>query len=221
MVAFPLVGAIVGLLLVLADAGLRILLPAAPAAALLLVFWVLLTGGLHLDGFVDCCDGLWVAKTPAERLEILRDIHVGAYGVVGAALLLLIKFAAVWTLPAPLRWPLLLLAPVVGRWAMVYATQRYPYARRGPGLGLWFKEALRPAHLAAATLVALALVIASHVWLGPAALAFAWLVTVLLAAWVRPRLGGLTGDVYGMICEVVEPAVLLAGIAAARLTGLT
>jgi len=216
MVAFPLVGAILGVLLVLADAALRLLLPALPACALLLALWVALTGGLHLDGFIDCCDALWAAKPPAERLEILRDVHVGAYGVAGGALLLIVKFSALTALPAAWRWPLLLLAPLAARWAMVYATARYPYARRGPGLGLWFKEALRPAHLLGATLVAGILAMAVNIWLGPAMLLLAWLLTLALAAWTHSRLGGLTGDVYGMICEVIEPAILLAGVILAQ-----
>jgi len=210
MVAFPLVGALFGVLLVLSDALLRMLLPAVPASALLLVIWVLLSGGLHLDGFVDCCDGLWAAKSPAERLDILRDTHVGAYGVLGATLLMLVKFAALVGLPDAVRWPALVIAPIAARWTMVYATARYPYARRGPGLGLWFKEHLRTTHLIVATIIALILVAAGHLWLGPAALMFAWIMTLLLARWSISRLGGLTGDVYGMICEVIEPAVLLA-----------
>jgi adenosylcobinamide-GDP ribazoletransferase len=202
MVAFPLVGAIFGLILLAADALLRLVWPPLPANALLLLIWVILSGGLHLDGFIDCCDGLWVAKSPAERLGILRDTHVGAYGALGIALLLLVKFAALTGLPADLRGPALVIAPTVSRWAMVYAAQRYPYARQGPGLGLWFKEHLSVIHLVSATGVALALALAGHRWLGPAML--------LLAGWTRSRIGGLTGDAYGMIGEVIESLVLLA-----------
>ena len=209
MILFPLVGAIFGLILVAADWAFRLLLPALPANALLLLVWVVLSGGLHLDGFIDCCDGLWVAKSPAERLEILRDTHVGAYGVIGTVLLLLVKFAALAGLPQATRWPALIVAPVLARWAMVYATQRYSYARKGPGLGLWFKENLRVPHLAAATVIALALALAGHLWLGPAMLLLTWLATMLIARWTQSRIGGLTGDAYGMICEVIEPFILL------------
>ena len=219
MLAFPLVGALFGLILLAADIALQWLLPALPANALLLLLWVLLSGGLHLDGFIDCCDGLWVAKSPADRLEILRDTHIGAYGAIGVGVLLLVKFAALAGLPLGVRGPALIIAPVVARWAMVYATQRYSYARRGPGLGLWFKEHLRSAHLVAATGVALALVLAGHLWLGPALLLLAWLATLLLARWAQGRLGGLTGDLYGMICEVIEPLVLLAATAIYPLIG--
>ena len=217
MIAFPLVGALFGLILFAADILLQWLLPPLPANALLLGIWVLLSGGLHLDGFIDCCDGLWVAKSPAERLDILRDTHVGAYGALGVSLLFLVKFAALAGLPISVRGPALIIAPIVARWAMVYATQRYPYARQGPGLGLWFKEHLRVTHVVVAAGIALALVAAGHLWLGPAMLLLAWIVTLLLARWTQSRIGGLTGDAYGMICEIIEPCTLLAVTALAPL----
>lgn len=221
MMAFPLVGAVLGLLLVGVDGVSHILWPAGPAAVLVLAAWVLLSGGLHLDGFIDCCDALWSAKPPAERLQILRDVHVGAYGVVGAVLLLLWKWAMLAGLEGPLRWRVLVIAPAAARWGMVYAAWRYPYARPEPGLGAWFKSELRGRHVRMAALAGTAISLAAGGWLGLALFALAWLATILLSRWSASRLGGLTGDVYGMICEIVE-AVLLAGalLAQFRFAGL-
>ncbi len=96
---YPVVGLVLGAILVGLDWGLRWLFPGGVAAALLLLAWVTLTGALHLDGFIDCCDGL-LAPVPRERrLEILRDVHAGAFGIVGVALLLLTKYAALVALP--------------------------------------------------------------------------------------------------------------------------
>lgn len=210
MMAFPLVGAILGLLLVAVDGVSHMLWPALPAAVPVLVAWVLLSGGLHLDGFIDCCDALWSAKAPADRLQILRDVHVGAYGAAGAVLLLLWKWAMLAGLEWPLRWRVLVMAPVVARWAMVYAAWRFPYARPEPGLGAWFKEALRGRHVLIGAVAGGAICFAAGGVFGLALFALAWLTTIILSRWTVARLGGLTGDVYGMICEVVE-AVLLAG----------
>lgn len=221
MMAFPLVGAVLGLLLVGVDGVSRILWPAGPAAVIVLTAWVLLTGGLHLDGFIDCCDALWSAKAPAERLQILRDVHVGAYGAAGAVLLLLWKWSMLAGLEWPLRWRVLVMVPAAARWGMVYAAWRYPYARPEPGLGAWFQRELRGRHVLVAAIAGTAICLAAGGWFGLGMFALAWLTTVILSRWSVSRLGGLTGDVYGMICEVVE-VVLLAGalLAQSRFAGL-
>ena len=61
------------------------------AAALVLVVWAALTGALHLDGWADCCDALFVPVDRARSLEIMKDPRVGGFGVVGLMLLLLVK----------------------------------------------------------------------------------------------------------------------------------
>jgi cobalamin synthase len=79
---FPLVGLVLGLVLAGADWLLALALPQGVAATLLLVVWVGLTGMLHLDGFMDACDGLLPPRDPDRRLEIMKDSRVGAFGVV-------------------------------------------------------------------------------------------------------------------------------------------
>jgi len=216
--AFPLVGMLIGLMLVGGWWLLRWLFPPLLADALLLAFWIAITGGLHLDGFVDCCDGLLAARPPEARLEILRDTAVGAYGVVGVVAFLLIKFAALASLLMGVRWSALLLAPTLGRWAMVYAIACYPYARPS-GMGRPFKEAVGRRELAWATLMALAVALLGHSWVGFLAFCVAWIFLVLFARWVMGRIPGLTGDVYGALCELVEVVVLLTFVAAGRFAG--
>ena len=126
---FPLVGTLLGLALVILDLALSIFFPLGIRAVGLLVFDALITGMLHLDGFVDCCDALLGTRSVERRLDILRDSRVGAYGALGGALLLIARFAALSTLVGPPRILALLVAPMLGRWGMVYAVARYPYAR--------------------------------------------------------------------------------------------
>lgn len=211
--AFPAVGALIGLLLAGSDWLLGWLFPPTLRAALVLALWVALTGALHLDGFVDCCDALLAARPPEVRLEILRDTHVGAFGVVGAVVLLLVKYTALSTCLGAGTWPALLLAPTLGRWAMVYAVARYP-AARPTGMGRTVREFVGGRTLLGATLLALP-VLAARPLAGLVAFGLAWLFTVLFARWVLRRIPGLTGDVYGALCEAVEVVVLLA-LAAGR-----
>ena len=94
-----------GVLLLLAQAAAARLLGPAVAAVLVVALWAVLTGGLHLDGLADCCDGLLVSAPHERRLEIMRDPRVGSFAVIGLVLALLLKTAAVFALaqapPAP------------------------------------------------------------------------------------------------------------------------
>ena len=82
---FPFVGALLGISLATTDALSAFLFPPPVRSAILLALWVLLTGALHLDGFLDTCDGLLGGATPAKRLEIMRDEHTGAYALAEKA----------------------------------------------------------------------------------------------------------------------------------------
>ncbi len=214
------VGLLLGALLVGLDWGLRWLLPTGVATALLLVAWVALSGALHLDGFVDCCDALLVPVSRERRLEILRDVHAGTFGIVGVSLLLLTKYTALLALPVSIRPAVLLLVPTLGRWGMTLAVLLYPYARQGPGLGQRAKMGAGRLQLAIATATVL-LVTGVGGWLGlgwiaPALLGLTTLLVLAVAGWTQAKLGGLTGDVYGAICELGETAALLAVVAVAQ-----
>ncbi len=81
--AFPLVGFIIGLICAGADCGLSVLFGPILRAALILALDVVITGGLHLDGFIDTCDGLLSRQNRERTLAILRDTHVGGLGSSG------------------------------------------------------------------------------------------------------------------------------------------
>ncbi|MBN1813582.1 MAG: adenosylcobinamide-GDP ribazoletransferase [Anaerolineae bacterium] len=216
MAWFSVVGLMLGGVLALVDVGLRALFPPVVGAALLLATWVALTGALHLDGFLDCCDGLLAAKPPEKRLEILRDTQVGAFAVVGAVCLLLLKFAALLELATDRRTAALLVIPALTRATMVYAARAYPYARQGPGLGQLFREGLTWREVLVAAAVGVA---AAGLALGAIGLALAlcvWLMTVAIAWWVQRHIPGLTGDVYGAINELTEVGALLCLVVAER-----
>jgi adenosylcobinamide-GDP ribazoletransferase len=207
---FPLVGLLLGGLLAGLDWALARVLPVGVGAALVLVGWVALTGALHLDGFLDACDGLLGGWSPEERLRILRDERVGAFAVAGAVLLLLVKYAALAALPD--RTTALVLAPTLGRWGMVLAVVAFPYARL-EGLGRAMKGHTGWAQGALATGIALVGTWLAGHWSGLAALVLAGAVTWAGALFTLGRLPGLTGDIYGAICEMVETAVLLTFVA--------
>lgn len=205
---YPLVGLLIGALLALlhwplatADAGLE--------AALLLFAWVLVTGGLHLDGLADSADAWVGSHGDRERaLAIMKDPYTGPAGAVAVVLVLLLKFAALSALLWESAWEALVVTPLLGRAVLVALLLTTPYVRPN-GIG-----ADHAAHLprAAATGVLAVTGIAVVAWLEWDGL---WLLAATAVAvyglryLMLRRLGGTTGDTLGASCEIVEAAALV------------
>ncbi len=213
---FPVVGVIIGLVLAGLKWLLSLFLPAAVVNGLLLVAMVVISGALHIDGFVDTCDGLGGHKTVEERWRVMHDSRAGAFGIVGAVLLLLVKYISLSSVPAAWLMATLVLVPVVSRWAMVYAVFAYPYARP-EGLGKVFKRETDWRGLALATAVALVVAIGwarladiTYFYLAGLALMLGiWAMVAVTGVFLKRRFSGLTGDTYGAINEVVEVGGLI------------
>lgn len=205
---FPLVGLLLAALLWLLLLLTGSILPSLVLAALLLVAQTVLTGGLHLDGLMDSCDGLFGGSTPERKLEIMRDSRVGSFGVLAAGCVLLFKFAAFASMRVPLLAVVLFMVLPTARWAMILAVGMFPGARLS-GLGSAFRRTITTPRLLAAAIVSLVIVlIAGHI-----AGLLVWLVGTLVAmavgALITRQLGGLTGDSYGAIEEITEVVLLL------------
>ena len=208
LIYFPVIGLGIGAILFGLDNLFVLFLPPALGSALLIVALVLLTGAHHLDGFIDTCDGMAAGRSAEQRLAIMRDSRSGGFGVVGAFCLLLVKYISLLFLPGAYRMAALLLMPALGRWAMVYAIFGYPSAR-SEGMGQTFKEQANWRGLVIATLIAIAISVALMELLGLALMAAIWFFVLILAGILRRKLGGLTGDTYGAINEVIEVCVLI------------
>jgi len=205
---YPLVGAMIGGLLSLL-AWIATSLGVAPLlmAALLLALWVWISGGLHLDGLADCADAWAGGHGDRERtLRILKDPAAGPMGVIALVLVLLLKSAALASLP-PDAWRWLWLVPALGRAAAVGLFLTLPYVRAG-GLGIDLAQApRRPASFAVALGAVFALLFGLP---GLALLAASLAVFLLWRADCQRRLQGFTGDAAGAVIERVETAALVA-----------
>jgi adenosylcobinamide-GDP ribazoletransferase len=203
---YPLVGLLIGGLLL----ALHGLLPETSpllAAALLLSTWVLLTGGLHLDGLADSADAWVGGRGDRERsLNIMKDPCSGPIAVATLVIVLLLKFAALAELPAGSTIAALLMAPVAGRAMIPFLLLTCAYVRPN-GLGSPMAEHLprRAAWLALASALLGMLVL-----LGPWPLLAAAITAVWLRGQMRQRLGGCTGDTMGASVEIIEAVVLVA-----------
>ncbi len=166
---------------------------------------------LHLDGFMDTCDGLLPPRDPAHRLEIMKDSQVGAFGVIGGVLLLLLKFNGLIALPVASRWPILIAVPVLARWAMTWVMARYPLAQP-EGLGAFFRVGLGWVQIGIASVITLGVVFVCLGGPGIILFMMTWLTTTLVAWLALARIHGLSGDIYGAICEITETTLLILAV---------
>ena len=220
---YPLVGLAMGAAAWAVYAGLIWFLPGLVAATLVVILLELLTRGLHLDGLMDTADGI-LSGAPRERaLEIMKDHNVGAMGVAAAVLVLVLKVAALGALARADA-----VAPLLAGWCAARTLPAlnvfwWPYARPvGTGEAFTREHTPGPLQLAGGLLLA-GVVIAglAGLWAGAAGSWYAGLLTAVVAmavalgvqAAVAKRLGGLTGDVYGMGIELAEAAALVVGCA--------
>lgn len=201
---YPLVGLLFGLLLWLASHLLQGT-PPPLHAALLLTLWVLLSGALHLDGLADSADAWLGGFGDRERtLRIMKDPRSGPIAVVTLVLVLLLKFCALWVLVGQGVGAQLLLAPLIGRSAMLGLFLGTPYVRPG-GLGQALAEYLPRRAAGRVLLVCVVFCLFLGGWSVLLALAvFAWLRYLMCR-----RLGGTTGDTAGALLELLELAVVL------------
>ena len=208
LATLPLVGAVLGLIWAGLSLLARAILPAGLAAAAMTALPLLLTGCIHLDGYMDTCDALLSWRPLEERLRILKDPHAGSFAVAGAAMLLLFQYAAAQGIPAE-RLRALALVPALSRCGSALCVLTLPPLGHSEYRSLQGAAAER---CCAATLAILTLILAG-LWLGRAA------VLALLAeaacyalamAWAAGTLRGVSGDLAGFALTISECAALVA-----------
>lgn len=230
---YPLVGAAIGAA-AWAGGWLGVwLLPPLPAAVLALILWVWVTGGLHLDGWMDTADGLLSYRPREKMLEIMKDSRVGAMGVMACFLLLMLKaslLASLFQGDMPTTGLVLLMAPLWSRWFMTRAMVRWPKARQSEGLAAQFqgfgeREAWGSTLMAVTLSVVVLLctlllslgggnestLLRSLLFIGLSPL-LAWAAGTWAARRINAKLGGLTGDTYGALGEGLEAVLLLLAV---------
>ncbi len=190
--AWPLAGAIVGGLAALGGSiALALGLPTGVVAGIVLAAGIVLTGALHEDGLADCADGFWGGWDRARRLEIMKDSHIGSYGVLALGLSLILRWSALSALIAAGHlWGPIIAAAALSRVPMTGVMHALPNAR-GSGLS---QSTGRPAQGGAVIAAVLAAALAG----------------LAAAAIARARIGGQTGDVLGATQQLAEIAALAA-----------
>ena len=210
MACFPLVGLLLGLMLIAVRYGCGYILSPALVDIFVITALVVITGALHLDGFADTVDGLAGGKDREKTLAIMRDSRIGSFAVVGLVLFLTLKICALREMPPEIKNRALLLMPVLGRWSTVQLAVAFDYARSGQGTGLAFSRFAGRREYLIATLIAAAISVSLFRLQGLIVFFVIALFTLSLGVFFRRRLGGVTGDIMGAACELSEAVTLLA-----------
>lgn len=204
---FPVCGFVLGGIAAIAGSILYSILPTGVVAAILVSLLALLTGGLHLDGLADACDGLPLPGNREDRLAVMRRSDIGTRGAIGMIFLLLVKWVILAALLPVQFLPALPVALTLARWTSVPAIVLFPYMRPH-GMSAAFKRYGGSPELIISSVIAV--VIAFGFWGSNASwgIAIATAAIVVAGRLALLRLGGMTGDMYGALNECTE--VLLA-----------
>jgi adenosylcobinamide-GDP ribazoletransferase len=212
-VFFPVVGLLIGL----GAAGLGlVLLPHLTrqvVVVLILIYLVVVTGGLHEDALADAADGFGGGWNKDQILKIMRDSRVGSFGAVAVALSLLARFVFLAGLPRDTFNGFLVAGQVISRWTALPLGFFLPSARGLDGQGARVAGGIRFVSLAVGTAVTFGIV---WVALGPVRCLWTLLASIVItgatAAYYRGRIGGVTGDCLGATHQITEAVVYLTGV---------
>ena len=206
---FPLVGLLLGLILVVIDLFFRKLsFPLVGINVILIAAMMIFTGGLHLDGFADTLDAFYSGKDKDKMLEIMKDSRLGVIGGAGLIIMFALQMTFLQVIPLLVRTKVLLIMPMISRTMMVNQAFLGIYPRE-EGLGKIFIEDAKALDWFIAMFSTLFLCVFLFKILGVMLflLCFAISLTIMRAS-VR-RIEGVTGDVLGLTNEVITLVVLI------------
>lgn len=209
---FPVVGLAVGLCASLLQSILVLHLDRALVALLVLIFLVLITGGLHEDALADTADAFGGGWDRAQILTILRDSRIGSFGALALVLSVLARFLLLSTLPVDRFMAFAVSAHVLCRWTTLPLSYFLPSAREGDGQGARIAQKISTASLFIGTVLSFAIVLylmRSESWI-PVLVTLG--ITVSSGLYYFRRIGGVTGDCFGATNQLTEIAVYFCGV---------
>lgn len=203
VVFYPVAGFVLGCVLWGLQSILIHLLSVSAATVFSLAVYTFITGGLHLDGLMDTADALGSHRSRERALEIMRDSRIGAMGAIAGIFLLAGKGTALATISNHAYW-LLILVPGLSRLGMVWSMKMAPYAREQSGLGQIYAQKIPLWTELFATAIVGAAFWITFSYRGLSVIVFAFVFVWLYTVFMTKRFGGMTGDTYGALNELLE-----------------
>ncbi len=207
---FPLIGLLIGALCYAVDQFASHYLFPEVRALLVVFFLTLISGGLHLDGLADSADGLLSHRNRDEMLSIMRDPRIGTMGMLALIFCLTFKWMALIALSSTGSGVWIVAAPAIARTALVAGLVTYPHARPQGGTHSTFYQQGKWSLLALAW-IPFVISFTQHWLAGLSAIILFFSLFIMFNRYVIIKLGGITGDTLGALCEIMETAMLLLG----------
>ncbi len=205
---YPVIGFLIGASAVLLRRILMAVFPLSFSITLVIGFLIWISGGLHEDGLADVADGMGGGWTREERLNIMKDSRIGAFGASMLILVLLAKYAALTSMNLARLDAAIVTAQILGRWAFLPMGYFNCHAREG--LAAEFMKGLTAKAVIVGTIISIGPALLLCRAQGALASAIAAVIIVAASLYFRRRLGGVTGDCFGATFQFVEIATYAA-----------
>jgi adenosylcobinamide-GDP ribazoletransferase len=216
LVFAPFVGIVIGSVLAAAAYGLLFIFPRSVVAAIILVLYIVITGGLHLDGLGDTFDGIFSNRSKERILEIMRDSRVGTNAVLAIVSVLLLDYVTLSQVSNTYFLRIILLMPMAGRIGSLVSAAVSTYARSGEGLGKSFIDYCGKRELIWGLIIYIVICLLTFnykLWIILLVPPISASITVKNFS---SKIGGATGDVLGAVCELNQCIFLLLACAILR-----
>jgi adenosylcobinamide-GDP ribazoletransferase len=208
---YPIVGALVGLGAMALHWVLVAHLPASVVAGVILVYFGMLTGGMHEDGLADAFDGLGAGGDRKRMLDIMRDSRIGSFGALAILFSVLLRWTLLATMDPSKFASYVLAAQVLCRWTALPLAAFMPSARTD-GLGEKLARKVSIPALVLGSVLAIGIVGFSLRTRMLAPIVAVAAVTVISGLVYRAKLGGITGDCFGASNQMAEIAVYMCAV---------
>ena len=175
---------------------------------LVILIYLLISGGIHLDGLADSMDGLFSGREKMRILEIMKDSRIGSFGVIGLVLYFLIFYQCA----SELMPIFILLMPFVGKSAAAFTAGYSQYARVSPGMGTILIENHNSKTSLEILLINLVIAFLALGFEGLMIVGLTFIIAFFLMKWIHGKIGGMTGDTIGFVVEVCQMAFLILSV---------
>jgi len=205
---FPLVGGIIGIILLIPLLLLDIF-SIKLIVIIILILQVIITGCLHLDGFADTIDGFYGGKNKERILEIMKDSRIGSIGVIGLIILLLLKIELLASLNIEILWKAIISMMFFSRFIQVFLCNIYNYARE-VGKAKHFIGNKNYIQILVTFIFTIAIIYFLFGYFSIILICLSLIPIYLYSVFIYRKIGGMTGDTIGAASEISEVLFLIA-----------
>jgi adenosylcobinamide-GDP ribazoletransferase len=209
IVYMPFVGLIIGLFNLGIYYIAQHLLSQVMAPVMCLASNIIITGGIHLDGLADTCDGIFSARDKEKMLEIMKDSRIGTNGVIAIALDFIFRLGLLFSMPNRIIGVSIILAPVAGKSLVLLLMGISKYARAKGGMGGLFYSHMSIKRLIISIGSGILMVLAIGSFKAFLASIGSLIVILLFRKIVVDKIDGMTGDTLGAANELTEVCFMI------------